>query len=233
MPTLPAEAGRTILVVIDGLPPDPALPGAIVDAVPIPTAWARLSEDLGSTCPDIAPTVIAGAVEGNLLVMSIDLPSPDIAATRDNISLFTVQGDSGPRPGSDPPDILLGTDMSGWGSLPGRQGVARVLADRFGPEMIISSCSTGSIDTAVAVAGQWLGEASLRGSTVFLVSPPRPGWYRGWAVMAMQGIEPGCRPGLTPCGLLNTILLSAGLEPAMPLSRGVPIHEVLRRTEEP
>lgn len=174
--------------------------------------------------PELSFELAESAVRADRLVMMVDSRIPESFDGRENISIRTVAGPAGGSavPVAEPADLLTGMDVSGWGSLSGRQRIVQDLADRFGPDIIIVGCSTADADTAIAIGTEWLVYISSSGGNLVIFSPPDARWYRGWSVMAGEGFDPVPPIGITPAGLLNTATILAGLGPAVPLSSGVP-----------
>ena len=220
------QPGRMVFIEMSGLPPDPRLPSAFLRAGPVRLAASRLAENLSESVPSVLEEYAAACLRSDRLVMLIDCPVPVSQGGRDNISITTsipVGGDTtGAFPVPHPEDLLSGIDCAGWASLSGRQDVIGEIAARFGPDVIIARFSPGSVDTALTIGSKWLGTISTTGGTLVILSPPDSGWYRGWVVLAGSGIDTIPPTGLTPSGILNTAALLTGLDPILPLSRGVP-----------
>ncbi len=216
-----------VFIEMRGLPPDPRLPSAFLRAGPVRLAASRLAEDLSEPVPSVLEEYAAACSRSDRLVMLIDCPVPASPEGRDNISITTsipVDGDTaaGAFPVPHPEDLLSGIDCAGWAFLSGRQDVIGEIAARFGPDVIIAGFSPGSVDTAITIGSKWLGTISTTGGTLVILSPPDSGWYRGWVLLAGSGIDTIPPLGLTPSGVLNTAALLTGLDPILPLSRGVP-----------
>ncbi len=221
-PDAPPE--RLVFLEIRGLAADPRLPSGFLGTGPVQIAAARLAEDRSVRMTEPAIELAASCVRSDRLVLLVDCPVPYDGQGRDNISITTVRSPGSLRsePSATPPDLLGEISAEGWESIVERQETIRGLADRFGPDVIIARCSTGSVDTALAVGSRWLESVSSGGGNLVVISPPSGGWYRGWVVLAGPGIVTSSPAGLTPSGVLNTAALLAGLDPVLRLSQGVP-----------
>lgn len=220
----PATPRRFVFLEIRGLPGDPGLPSGFSEAGPVRLEASRLAEDLSAGEVDISASLASAFAASDRLVMFVDCPVPvDIPQGRDNISISTGTGidPASAVPLPDPPDLLSGIGTDGWGSLVSRQDVIREIYLRFAPDIVMISCSTSNVDTALVLGEKWLESVSSGGGNLVILSPPE-GWYRGWIVLAGSGIDTIPPEGITPAGVINTAALLAGVPPVVPLARGVP-----------
>jgi hypothetical protein len=213
---------RLVVLVVPPTRPDGGLPFSIEGPQPVKTARFRMAEILEDEPVDFAAWIAeAAAAEGRLL-MVVDTPLPGGPAARENILVTTDP------PGTEPPGLLDGVDPQMTAGVVSRQQILAGMAERFSPDVLLQVLPGDSIsvDTLEAVCSFWLGETAAGGCVLAVISPPA-GWNRGWAILAGEGVLETQPVGVTPGGLLDTIMILAGLDRVLGDARSVPSVQVL------
>jgi hypothetical protein len=192
------------------------------------TAWARLAEDFRAPVPDITSLIADEAVSNGLLVVSIDQALAEHGRTRDNILIESRPGADGTlSPVTSPADVGIDLVEFDWTSAGGRSRAATMLFSKYLPDLLVARMTVGGDTEAVEVCGYWLAAVDTLRSTLVLLSPPGPGTYRGWVVLAGRHIRDARLDGLTTAGLLTTMEILLGLPWSPSTSAGVPAAAAL------
>lgn len=208
---------RLVVLVVPPTRPDGSLPFSIEGPMPVKTATFRMAEVLEEEPVDFASGIAGAAAEEGRLLMVVDTPLPGGPAARENILVATDP------PGTEPPGLLEGVDPRLMAGAVSSQQILAGMVERFSPDVLLQVLPGDTIpaDTLEAVCSFWLGEAAAGGTVLAVISPPA-GWSRGWAILAGEGVLETQPVGVTPGGLLDTIMILAGLDRIRGDARAVP-----------
>ncbi len=210
-PTITLEvspSAGTVLLVLTGLEPSPALPWSLSGLAPrLAAGMLALSKD-GQT--DVAAGLVESAGEAGLLLALVDteLPGGIVGAGGREDMILETGPDGLPR---STPDVLQEEAGESWSTVAGRHAALRELMLTYRPDLMVITDDTGTGRAARTACSLWTRGTLLDSLSLVVLSPPS-GRYRGWAVLGGPAVTGGRPVGLTTGSLLTTVELMLDLE---------------------